>query len=308
MSLLSQQTMVLCTRIALIICLLVLAHEASAEWPPQKEPFMDPCYGKSRNTCKNECTWSVLRFPWCFNAEYLQLSPSETIDVTNNIGTALKFFTFSYGVHLSEGTMKQDYYNMLVDDCARLCLVSALLPGNNRCLSFDFYPFEDPWYSEPWLESHQAGVCTLNTGTAAVSRLRNEDQGYTDAELYYQSHFTHRPVSDLDGYYELRDARGESIGEFLEYGSGGDLSIPTINLWGRSRWGLYHLAFPDVLGNAGRRLDGDDANNNTASARDLSDIDSAAGRTQYSGGFTPVDESQRLVFTSPYDFLEDSND
>ena len=146
-----------------------------ADWPPLTGPFMDVCSGKQQRQCRDACTWSTRLYPWCFNAEFLALSPSETIDVTDNIGLALKFFSFSYGVHLAEGTMKQDYYNVLVDECAKLCLESALKPGSRRCLSFDFYPFEDPWYAEPWLESHQAGVCSLNTGNADTSRVRNED-------------------------------------------------------------------------------------------------------------------------------------
>jgi len=255
---------------AIAATVLVWAMQVDAEWPPVTGPFFDDCYGKAQVSCKKECTWSVLRFPWCFNKEYLALSPSETIDVTDNIGLSLKFFAFSYGVHLSDGNYLQTYYNVLVDECARLCLVSAGNAGNKRCLSFDFYPFEDPLYSEPWLESHQSGICSLNGATSSTARLRNEDQGYTDAELYYASHFTHRPVSDLSGYYELRDSRGDSVGGLLDYNGGGENSIPTINLWGKSRWGLFHIKFPDIrtpqTGGTGSR---------------------------FSGGYTPVDDSQR---------------
>jgi hypothetical protein len=113
---------------------LLVTIKVNAQWPPTSPPYFDDCYVKSQKTCRAKCSWSVSRFPWCFNTAFLALKPSETIDVTDNIGMALKFFYFSYGIHLSEGTMKQDYYNVLVDDCAMLCIQAVLQPGNRRCL------------------------------------------------------------------------------------------------------------------------------------------------------------------------------
>jgi hypothetical protein len=97
-------------------------------------------------------------------------------------------------------------------------------------------------------------------------------KGYTDAEVYYESHFTHRPVSDLSGYYELRDSRGDSMSNFLDYDSATVQGVPTINLWGKSRWGMFHLTWPGLSG---------------------SGVDFARNGSRYSGGFTPVDNSQR---------------
>jgi hypothetical protein len=81
-----------------------------------------------------------------------------------------KFFIFSFGTHLAEGSNSQIYYNLNVTECAIECLSSASdpsgdrAPGGARCLSFDFYPFEDPINNGPLFESLERGVCILNTG------------------------------------------------------------------------------------------------------------------------------------------------
>lgn len=110
-----------------------------------------------------------------------------------------KFFIFSFGMHLSEGSDNQIYYNYNVTECAVECLRSAAFTGV-RCLSFDFYPFESPIDTAPYFENSESGICTLNSKSKDQAILRNEDEGYTDAELYYRlTEFAQRPFSNLDG-------------------------------------------------------------------------------------------------------------
>ena len=141
------------------------------------------------------------------------------------------------------------YYNLSPDECAAECLKSAsVCPNNVRCLSFDYYPFEAPVTTEPWSESYATGVCVLNDQNKDSARLRNSDLGYSDANLYYRTHFSYMPFVDTEGYYELRDPRGsQSLSYMLNYGMY-DANLPaTVNVWGGSRWGIYHYSVPEPV-------------------------------------------------------------
>ena len=67
---------------------------------------------------------------------------------------------------------------------ANLDKLTRLELCRSRCLSFDFYPFEYPNASSPLLEGFERGICTLNSQSADTARLRNEDEGFTQAEWY----------------------------------------------------------------------------------------------------------------------------
>jgi len=211
------------------------------------------------------------------------------------------FFTFSWGVHLTEGSTSRTYYNADLTFCAQECIKSAGgLPTANaanasspagtvkvRCLSFDFYPFENPIGNLPLVESFQRGICTLNSNNRDTARLRNEDEGFTNAEWYYYSHFTKRPFSPLSGYYEVRDPRGGAIANFLQYAGNPLTGLESVNhVWGQSRWGIFHYALPPVQTN---KLDCTLAENKNQN--DLVNPGGAASLT-YSGGFCPVSDDQ----------------
>ena len=111
-------------------------------------------------------------------------------------------------------------------------------------LSFDFYPFEDPKPTEPWLETALTGVCVINSENRDSARLRNSDLGYSDASLFYRAHFSYLPFSDAEGYYELRDPRGNQLSTMLDYPSLNSSVPATFVSWGGSRWGMYTLVAP----------------------------------------------------------------
>ena len=52
-------------------------------------------------------------FPWCRSTDFLKETPPFSQLATLNL--ADKFFNFYFGVHSSEGTMKQVYYNLIVN-------------------------------------------------------------------------------------------------------------------------------------------------------------------------------------------------
>ena len=130
--------------------------------------------------------------------------------------------------------------------------------------------------------------------------------GWTDAELYYGlSHFTKRPFSNLDGYYEVRDPRGGAIAQMLNYILTIDFA-PSI-IWGGSRWGISHLSVPSPISNtysckgpsvakSGRRME---AANESAYYDDDGEPTGAPIGPESSpvffGGYTPVGISQRCT-------------
>jgi hypothetical protein len=156
-------------------------------WPPSQPPFVDKCAEKAASSCAifsnstNVCVWASQPYPSCFNQVYLGLSPSPRVNVAPELSLALKFFAHSFGMYLCEGTFKQTLYNTDLDECAQLCIQSGL--HGRRCLSFNWFPFEDPYWSAPWLEDASRGVCVLNSGNKDTARLRNEDEGNSDAEV-----------------------------------------------------------------------------------------------------------------------------
>ena len=88
---------------------------------------------------------------------------------------AKRFFEYSNGVHLSEGTAQKIYYNTDHEECGELCIGSALMPRNVRCLSFDFYEF--PTFDLPDEQPKpNRGICVLNDNSNEAARLRNVDQ------------------------------------------------------------------------------------------------------------------------------------
>lgn len=146
---------------------------------PNTFPYRDECMGVDEPVCrdrpeKGKCKFFKDQYPWCFDRNYAAIQPNQKASV----GASTLFFTFLSGVHLSEGTHQKIFYNYNVDECARECLRSAsLCPFNIRCLSFEFYPFEDPKKSAPWNESGDRGVCILNNENRNSARLRNSDLG-----------------------------------------------------------------------------------------------------------------------------------
>jgi hypothetical protein len=273
----------------------------TARYPPQNPPFVDECMGIDETVCnlasdKGQCIWSARlpwgeQYPWCFSKPYALTKPKRQVKV----GISTKFFIFNAGVHLSEGTHQKFFYNLTPDECAAECLQSAALcPFNVRCLSFDFYPFEIPKTDPPWNERYETGMCVLNNQNKDSARLRNSDLGWTDAQLFYRSHFSYLPFADSEGYYEVRDSRGVEIGNMLDYGSQ-DTQLPaTNNVWGGSRWGIFHYSVPRPVNwvtscpiPIGPAVPADDI------------------RPRYYGGYTPVDENQKCPGLSTFDVADE---
>lgn len=225
-------------------------------------PFIDTCLGLTQTACKassNRCSWKTSSAPSCVMTAHSKVSPPDTWK-TESVNLVNKFFTFQWGAHLTEGKVDRRYYNVEVNECAALCLKSAAGLANHivnfvgnvdttfsrrRCLSFDFYPFELPMALPPHAESKTRGVCVLNTQSSATARIRTEDTAFTDAELYYLSEASLRPFSSLDGYYEVKDLRGNSMTQLLDFANtkmstGGEAEVR----WGSSRYGMSYLKTP----------------------------------------------------------------
>ena len=152
------------------------------------KPYLDTCLGTPKAGCKRRgiCTWDETYSPECYTKALLSKT-SPWRDVPDFV---LRFFVFHYGVHLSEGTMQRWYYNVSPEECARMCVRSAAglpkmgeedLPNPQlvrvRCLSFDFYPFENSADADALDEDPARGVCSINSGSKLTARLRNVDQG-----------------------------------------------------------------------------------------------------------------------------------
>jgi hypothetical protein len=289
--------LLLAIRALLVLCVGICPEPASASLAPAQYalghyPFYDLCNGKIPTSCvaSSSCTWSVQYSPVCTNRALLQLHPPR-VDPTNFIAA---FFTFNWGVHLNEGSTTRAYYNMDLESCARECIKSAgglpALDGSQglakvRCLSFDFYPFEDPQVDLPLGESMDRGICSLNTDNRDTARLRNEDQGFTQAEWYYKSHFSKRPFSPLSGYYEVRDPRGGALANFLQYGGSPLSGLQSIqHVWGQSRWGIFHTKLPEVLNQV---LDCNVPGNVSGASTNSTESD-----VVFAGGFCPVNGNQ----------------
>lgn len=274
------------TPLLLLFVITLLQACCEAKWP--NAPYIDVCSGATQTSCAKTagCSWFQTNAPWCYDTLYQQqYAPKGYYEESDFVK---KFFTFSFGTHLSEGSTTQIHYNLNVTECAAACLGSASTKGatyTTRCLSFDFYPFEDPWYQPPYNEVLENGMCVLNTANRNTARLRNEDQGFTDAELFYKySHYTSRPFSNLGGYYEIRDPRGGQVSEMLDYG-GSSLDVTTQIVWGGSRWGITHLRIPPPI-------------DTSYACQGPNALDAAAGDgsgppPQFYGGYTPVDTDQR---------------
>jgi hypothetical protein len=255
-------------------------------WPPfiPTGPYFDTeCFGRSQDLCTSggpNCKWYTFQDPACYDRRFVSVGPAP-IQKDRPIPYSVKFFSFSFGVHLVEGTFNKIFYNTNVEECAIECLKSAgdtIL--NLRCLSFDFYPFEVPMTEKPHDESLDRGVCMLNSETGDTARLRNEDQGFTPAELYYKSHHTSRPFSPLDGHYAVRNPRGDSLATMLEYiGPDSFSALGLQTPWGGSRWGIFHpiSGLPQPI---------TPVLECTVPSSDRPPLPT------FSGGFTPVDDDQ----------------
>ena len=248
------------------------------QWKPSKKPYYDSiCLGRFRGDCINVpfCSWHTEQSPTCLSNRYFSVGLPEPIKQKlerSPIPIEKLMFVQHFGLRLSEGSTNRIYYNIDVSNCASRCLRSSLgfpddeevalvhpeapyqnadndikQPIARRCLSFDFYPFEDPKMEFPYLESYERGVCILHTETKDTARARNEDQGFSDAELFYKSHFSKRPFSALAGYYEVRDSRGGHISQMLNYNGPSSLSLGLSSNWGMTRWGIYHPNKPGYL-------------------------------------------------------------
>jgi hypothetical protein len=291
--------------LALLVFVALVPAVTQALWP-NIPPLTDQCTGTpSTKQCKKKlnhtCVWSNAQAPDCFEATWLAQTPSA--NVTTDVNLALKFFAFSYGVHLSEGTNQQWWFVDSVDECAGQCLSSVknVLQGGGgggvRCLSFDFYPIESPQAQAPYLETVNSGICVLNTENKDTARLRNEDMGLTDAELLYTSHFTYRPFSALDGYYELRNPRGGELNLMLDFS--GSAQFATNNLWPMSRWGILHLVVPQPKSTATQCGSVHNTEPDTGpimpggtEITSAGAVGAASGDDVFEGVFTPVDLKQ----------------
>ena len=233
-------------------------------WVKPNLPYVDPCMGKAESSCGvkggGDCAWVTEFSPMCVNQNWAGVQPPPRWDAVEKPLVSM-FFEFFAGVHLSEGSYQRFYYNTDVTMCAELCLASAGGGLNTetfaapvfgvpqpdyvfvRCLSFDFFPFEEPVESAPYYESPETGVCVLNSNYRENARLRNVDQGLTDSELFASSFYEYRPFSALEGYYEVRDTRGAGIAAMLNYNQGGSLG-DSVRAWGGSRWGSAALSVP----------------------------------------------------------------
>jgi hypothetical protein len=276
---------------AWILVLALLVCGALSKYP-DKTPLIDRCTGKAKKSCtknfKKECVWDETGAPDCFERSYFKQVPARR----DPLDIVIRFFEFSFGVHLTEGNSQETHSVASVADCARLCLNSAGRTGI-PCLSFDFYPIEDFVVAAPHSESGRSGYCILNTSNKDTARLRNSDMGYTDAELFYESHYTNRPFSGEEGYYELRDPRGGQISNMLEYNRGVDFTAQ--NIWPRSRWGLMFLSTP-IRVSAGYICSEPDTDPDNSPIIDPSTGNSVEfsqdASVRFTGAFTPVDWDQ----------------
>jgi hypothetical protein len=111
--------------------------------------------------CKDNCAWFEASYPACFDKNFQNLYPPPgyahqgfgRLEATNRVFlrltmsfTSLDFvtraFTFTFGVHLTEGSIQQTYYNYNVLDCATACLNAPLLEnGGQRCLRWFNFVF-----------------------------------------------------------------------------------------------------------------------------------------------------------------------
>ena len=230
---------------------------SSIKWPQYVPPgpyyFDTKCFGRFNKYCRKQkvCRWYTDSDPTCYDIRFVSVTiPPVQIPNKEKIPLHIKFFQFNFGVHLVEGTFIKRFYGLTVDECADRCLRSAggsvaePIRDKLRCMSFDYYPFETWIAGAPYYESEERGICVLNNETKDSARLRNEDQGLTDAELYYKSHCSRRPFSEKDGYYEVRDPRG-ALTPLLEYA--GPSSFGLEAPWGGSRWGMFHPNKPGYV-------------------------------------------------------------
>ena len=264
---------------------------SSIKWPQYVPPgpfyFDTDCFGRFENYCPKAgkyCKWYTEQDPTCYDTRFVSVTiPPVQVPAKAAIPLHVRFFQFNFGVHLVEGTFSKRFYSLTVDECAERCLRSANgfdpIPRDKlRCMSFDFYPFE-VWVAEaPYNEEPNKGICVLNNETKDSARLRNEDQGLTDAELYYKSHCTARPFSELDGYYEVRDPRG-TLTPLLQYTGPNSLGLEAP--WGGSRWGMFH---PNVPGYFPRPL------NTTLDCATATSEDPSP--PAFRGGYTPVNDDK----------------
>lgn len=278
------------------LCTLALFHAAltttrADQFPygfEPRPPFIDQCIALNEVQCGRlpYCTWSTDASPQCILRTRKSVRPPDvwkydTLDLTN------KFFTFHWGVHLTEGKSDRRYYNTEVDECASLCLRAAgglsddLVDtpedapvgfSKRRCLSFDFFPFENPNVVAPFGEAMSRGICVLNQENSLSAKLRKEDTALTDAELFYISLPISRPFSKLDGYYEVKDLRR------LDTGSGS-----TKLSWGQSRYGMAVLHSPKSS-----FPDGIDCTQFLSSAEENLRADEDNPEHQFFVGFTPT--------------------
>jgi hypothetical protein len=264
-----------------------------SRWP--NAPFYDTCNGLPQSQCIKQsfCSWFETSAPWCYDTLFQTKMPPKGVHPPSDF--VKKFFIFSFGSHLSEGSNNQVHYNLNVTECAIQCLRAASATADStsptRCLSFDFYPFEDPIRDSPYFERPEAGVCILNTANKDTARLRNEDQGLTDAELFYRlSHYTKRPFSNSDGYYEIRDPRGGEVAKMLDY-LGSSLDFAPSIVWGGSRWGISHLSLPTPIDTTyscdGPRVVQTSSDNGGGPTPPANPV--------FFGGYTPVDQDQHCA-------------
>jgi len=142
-------------------------------------------------------------------------SPTVTVEQRDFNTTHLHLFAEHPRLHLTEGTFQKWIYNVESHECARRCVSSGNEePDRFLCKSFEFYPFEDSRPYAPWNELQHNGVCVLNSEDMHSGRMRYEDDGMTDAELLYTSHYTERYASSHFSAIDL--ARGNNPVLYLD--------------------------------------------------------------------------------------------
>ncbi|KAH9261556.1 hypothetical protein BASA81_000212 [Batrachochytrium salamandrivorans] len=162
----------------------------TTKWPEYNPPgpyFFDTlCFGRFTNTCLKSspnCQWYTTQDPSCYDKRFMSVTAPNRVSVPYHV----RFFQFNFGVHLVEGTFFKRFYSITVDECAKLCIQAAggfstFPQQKRRCLSFDFYPFETLDEPSALLRVPRSWHLALNSDTKNTARMRNEDQGFTDAD------------------------------------------------------------------------------------------------------------------------------
>lgn len=194
-----------------------------------------PIYN-SRHWCKRmKCRWRRGRCETPKNFATSSPTPSKEICPNHERYTFVdKLFNKHEGMHLQEANqIIGTFYKQTVQECAERCLVSPIYTGK-RCLSFDFYPYNDC----------DSGICVLNQNTFDTAYLRFNDQGITDIDIlrdFFESVAGMEIATDAmhNAYFEAKNHKATNY-----LGSQGYFTRDEFkHLWPGSRWGCGKTVF-----------------------------------------------------------------